>query len=358
MRVAVRIFHPPAPAPQALLAGWLHDARTNLAAHHDRAFVAAGADDVAVVTQTDPPDAPVPFGRRLKALLPALEASGATGLVLLGSGALPFAAPADHRRLVAAAGGAPGTALANNRYSADVVAVAGLDRLRDTPDDLTDNTLPRWLDEHAGCRVSDLREKPALLVDLDTPLDLVLVAGASGPTLGWVPPVPAAVDLRLLGDRLARLRAVVHDPAAELVLAGRTSARAIAWLERGTRARARVLVEERGLKTGSTGGRPPASVLAMLLDRDGPEALGAILARLGEAAIVDTRVLLAHRLGRDESRWPAAEDRFASDLLLPAAVRDPWLRALTASAATAPVPVLLGGHTLVGPGLPLALAGA
>ena len=83
--------------------------------------------------------------------------------------------------------------------------------------------------------------------------------------------------------------------------------------------------------------------------------MGGILARLGDAAVIDTRVLLAHRLGRDESAWPCAEDRFASDLLLPDRIADPWLRALTAAALAAPIPILLGGHTLVGPGLHLLL---
>ncbi|MBP1705329.1 MAG: hypothetical protein H6Q36_1068 [Chloroflexi bacterium] len=69
--------------------------------------------------------------------------------------------------------------------------------------------------------------------------------------------------------------------------------------------------------------------------------------------MVDTRVLLAHRLGADERRWPPDEDRFASDLLLPDRVGHPWLRALTAAALEAPIPVLLGGHTLVGPALRL-----
>ena len=64
-------------------------------------------------------------------------------------------------------------------------------------------------------------------------------------------------------------------------------------------------------------------------------------------------MLLAHRLGADAATWPAAEDRYASDLLLPDRVTDPWLRALTASAVAAPIPVLLGGHTLVGPGVRL-----
>jgi hypothetical protein len=96
-------------------------------------------------------------------------------------------------------------------------------------------------------------------------------------------------------------------------------------------------------------------VLGLVLDDRGPEALGTILAELGDAAIVDTRVPLAHRLGADERDWPGAEDRFASDLLLPDGIRDPWLRALTASARDSTIPVLLGGHTLVGPGVRLAL---
>jgi hypothetical protein len=108
---------------------------------------------------------------------------------------------------------------------------------------------------------------------------------------------------------------------------------------------------------GEGDGRPPASALGLLLDLAGAESLGRFLARLGNAAVVDTRVLLAHRLGADERRWPEAEDRFASDLLLPELIADPWLRALTVAAVAAPIPILLGGHTPVGPGLPL-LAGA
>ena len=144
---------------------------------------------------------------------------------------------------------------------------------------------------------------------------------------------------RVVETRLdARCAAVVADPSAELVVAGRTSPDALAWLERAGAARTRALIEERGLRTSEPGQRPPASVLGALLDRDGPERPGRHLARLGEAAIVDTRVLLAHRLGADERAWPAAEDRFASDLLLHERIADPWLRALTRSAVDAPDP--------------------
>jgi hypothetical protein len=102
--------------------------------------------------------------------------------------------------------------------------------------------------------------------------------------------------------------------------------------------------------------RPARSVLGLLLDRDGPGALGRLAAELADAAIIDTRVLLAHRLGVDESSWPSPEDRYASDLLLADRIEDPWLRELTAAAADASIPIALGGHTLVGPGSRLLLA--
>jgi hypothetical protein len=96
----------------------------------------------------------------------------------------------------------------------------------------------------------------------------------------------------------------------------------------------------------------------LLVDRDGPAALGALLAELGDGAVVDTRVLMAHRWGADERAWPRPEDRFAADLLLPDYIADPWLRALVTGLRDAPIPVLAGGHTLVGPGIRLLAARA
>jgi hypothetical protein len=93
------------------------------------------------------------------------------------------------------------------------------------------------------------------------------------------------------------------------------------------------------------------------VDRDGPGALGGLLAQLGDGAVVDTRVLIAHRWGADEAGWPPAEDRFAADLLLPDRIADPWLRSLVAGLRDAPIPILAGGHTLVGPGIRLLAAG-
>jgi hypothetical protein len=284
------------------------------------------------------------FGARMRAFVANHRPNG---IVVLGSGAIPMATLTDRRAFVAAAAADELRALTNNRFSADIVAVSRAEVLRNVPDLPTDNALPRWLAEVAGYEVTDLRRRWRLGVDIDGPLDLVLLGSAPGPASADV------VDR--VTERLAGVQAIAADPRAELIVAGRTSAPGLAWLERRIAARTRALVEERGLRTAIAGQRPPRSVLGALLDRDGPAALGGLLAELGEAALVDSRVLLAHRLGADQARWPIPEDRFASDLLLHERIADPWLRELTQAAASAPIPIVLGGHTLVGPGLRLAM---
>lgn len=205
-------------------------------------------------------------------------------------------------------------------------------------------------------------------MDLDSPLDLVLL-GMAGE--------PVGVDLGMLRDRLAAIRSIASNRRAELIVTGRISAGTLLWLERHVAPRVRGIVEERGLRAASRlaqqdaaahpveasgaplppEGRPPASLLGAHLEQIGPDGLGPLLATLGDAAVIDTRVLMAHRLGPDEAAWPNPEDRSASDLLLAERVRDPWLRQLTDAARGAPIPVVLGGHSLVGPGLRLLLSG-
>ena len=96
-------------------------------------------------------------------------------------------------------------------------------------------------------------------------------------------------------------------------------------------------------------------MLGELLERDGPASLGRHVAALADGALLDTRVLLARRLGADERGWPGAEDRFASDLLLADRVRGPLAARPDGCGARRGVPMLLGGHGLVGPGIRLAL---
>ena len=334
----VIILHPP-PDGDGPLTMLLHHARDRLVDHQARLFEAAGATRVLVDRR--PRDAT--FGARLD----DIEATVPSGLVLLGAGAVPLLRPDDAQRLVAVARSIGPAGLTNNRHSSDVLAVSDAALLRGLDGELTDNALPRRLGER-GVTITELPGRDRLALDLDSPLDLTLLA--------LVPACPrvlrdmaTAADLRI--PRLAEIRAVAADPRAELLVFGRSSSRTLAWLERGTACRVRFLAEERGLRTAPGTQRPARSTLGRLLDARGPDALGSIVAGLADGAILDTRVLLAGRFGRDEGVGPSAEDRFASDLLRHDAVADPWLRALTSSAAEAALPIVLGGHTIVGPGL-------
>lgn len=338
-RVAAIIFHPRAPVDAGPLTRALADARRANAERQAAGFQRVGAEPTIVEGE---PDGRA-FGGRLA---DAIRSTVAGGVIVLGSGAFPLATAADRRAFVAVAAASERRALSNNRFSADVVAVAraadllrvaGLERIA------ADNGLPRWLAERADYDVADLATRWRLQVDLDSPLDAMLAAPPGEPGLpGDV--VAAALD---------RVRAVAADPGCELLVAGRTSAAGLAFLETATASRTRLLVEERGFRTRIAGQRPTRSVVGLVLDRGGPAAFGPALAELADAALVDSRVLLAHRFGADEANWPIAEDRFASDLLLADRIADPWLRALTESARAAPIPIVLGGHSLVGPGLRL-----
>lgn len=342
--VDVVVLHPQPPSGAGRLVRATAAARAVLADRHVRGFLAAGATRARVLTG---PSDDTSFAARVRSVARGL-ADG--GLVILGSGAIPLATARDRRELVVAAASDSDGALTNNRYSADVVAVArARSVVGDLPDSLwADNALPRWLDEVAGIPIQDRRRRWRLGVDIDGPLDLVLLGGRWRSFL-------AGIDLAGVDAALAGIRAVTEDPTAELFIAGRVSAANLGWLEAHTASRTRALVEERGLRTSRPDQRAAASVLGLLLDRIGPDDLGGHLRRLADAAILDSRVLLAHRSGADDRRWPAPDDRYASDLLLPETVADPWLRALTRSAAEAAIPVVLGGHTLVGPGLRLAV---
>ncbi len=341
-RVVALILHAPAAPDAGPLERTFEIIRRANGERHAAGFAAAGAE-----ARIEDDAASASFGERVRRVIANTKPDG---IVVLGSGSLPITNLADWRQFVAVAAGPAGRALANNRYSADAIAIGGASVLADLPDLPSDNALPRWLADH-GFVVKDLRDRWRLQPDLDTPLDALLVS----PDATTSSLAAAGIDAGPIRAALAAVSTASRDATCELVVAGRASASGLLWLERRTASRTRALIEERGFRTRRAGQRPVRSALGLLLDRDGPEAIGDRLAELGDVALVDARVLLAHRFGADERRWPRPEDRFASDLLLADRIGDPWLRALTTAARDAPMPIVLGGHTLVGPGLRLAL---
>ncbi len=214
--------------------------------------------------------------------------------------------------------------VANNRFSADAFVVAGdlalaLDTLATCE---TDNAAPRRLNE-AGFAWRDLGGSPWTRFDVDTTLDLALLRLAT--RLPGTRPLDGSVRgflemARLPGDRalevpqLERIGEVIRDRDAELVVAGRVPASSWQDLETETACRVRCLVEERGMRSARDPDSHPRSILAALMARSSPGDLIAELARLGDAVVLDTRVLMASVAGSsDASAWPPEEERFASD---------------------------------------------
>jgi len=137
------------------------------------------------------------------------------------------------------------------------------------------------------------------------------------------------------------------DRDAEVLVAGRVSASTCAYLEQETACRVRLFSEERGMRASGRQARGEAlSLLGFYLEEVGLERFFATLAKLSQAAFLDSRVLFAHR-----RIWPSAADRFYSDLRQPEKINDPWVRRFTEAAIAAPIPVVLGGHSLVAGGL-------
>ncbi len=255
----------------------------------------------------------------------------------------------------------PGEVVTNNRFSTDAFVVAGdLDRallaLEACP---TDNAAIRCL-EAAGFG-SRSGSQAWSRFDVDAPLDVALLRLAIRlpETRRLAQPVAAFLEMaQLPGGRglqvphLAEIGEVMRDRTAQLVVAGRVPTTIAAHLETETACRVRMFVEERGMRAARDG--EPRSLLAALVRRSSPAELIDELAVLGDALILDTRVLMAALGGSsDATAWPPAEDRFASDFGDATRVATPWLRELTQAAADSKRPMLFGGHTLISDGLRL-----
>ena len=280
-----------------------------------------------------------------------------------GAGALALA---DDPLLEALTSAIPGEAVGNNRFSTDAFLVgtepsgersmdAALTALEGCS---TDNAAVRCL-ESAGFASRDLAATQWARFDVDTPLDLALLRLATrlpgtrrpdGLVTAFLEmaSLPGGRGLEL--PRLARVAAVLRDTEAQLVVAGRIPSAAWSYLEAESACRVRCFIEERGMRSARDA--VPHSLLADWTERLGPADLVKELSTLGDAVILDSRVVMAARArSSDGSAWPPAEERFASDFLDPVPVATEWLAELTAAAAESEVPFLLGGHALVSDGL-------
>jgi hypothetical protein len=329
-----------------------------------------GRAGAAVAEMPRPPE-PFHWGRWFGDAARAAVASATGSLDVIGYASPGAAALLDDSALDALLSPIAGQAVATNRFSADAFTVAGdtatLQRAIDAlAGCASDNAAPRAF-EASGFTVRDLGQVAWARFDVDTPLDLALLRIATRlpetrrldqSVAGWLEMARLPGDRPLLVPHQEEIGAVMRDRGAELVIAGRIPA--VTWqeLETETACRVRAFVEERGMRSAAGAGRP-RSVLAALLDRSSAGELVAELSRLGDAVVLDTRVLMAARTGSaEEGGWPPAEERFASDFGDAGRISTPWLRELSEAATAASVPFLFGAHTLVSDGLRIMLRAA
>ncbi|TMD62191.1 MAG: hypothetical protein E6I87_00565 [Chloroflexi bacterium] len=230
--------------------------------------------------------------------------------------------------------------VSNNYYSGDLVAFAPAKALDAIDLPTTDNPLPRLLHQQAGLPSHELPRNATWLLDVDTPSDATILARDTR-----CPPEVRAVGAweREIGPHIDRIAALFVTPDVEVVIAGRVGAPVWSFLETQTACRVRMLSEERGMQAaGRDADGSARTALGFLYQELGPERFFARMAELGQGLILDSRVLFAH-LGLH----PSAADRFASDIFDAAAIAEPTLRAFTEAAAAAPIPLLLGGHSVV-----------
>ncbi len=284
------------------------------------------------------PDLGRPFhlGDTLKQLVREYDVDA---LLYFGSGSGGLLSSDSLDTLIAFAEREDPGALFNNFYSCDFAVFASASSLLTATLPASDNGLGFALSD-AGIRCFPLLRSVETEFDIDTPTDLILLraSGRGGASVRRFLETSAFEHptLSAVCKRLADRSSFVH-------LSGRINPTTWGTFERQVACRTAGVVEGRGMRAY---GNSHPLLLQRILREDGPAAFFERLAEITDAAVIDTRPLLAI-----DGRVPPTSDRFASDLFRVEEVNDPRWRAFTQAAVDAPIPVLLGGHSLVSGGL-------
>ncbi len=282
-------------------------------------------------------DRPFHFGELLARLIREFDVERA---FYVGGGSAPLLTAQDLSGIADRLAENQSGLVANNFFSADFVAFAPASAIAGIVLPAIDNDLAVRLQREAGLVNLPLPRTLGTQMDVDTPTDLLALAlhPDVGPNLREFLR-RAELDPR----RLWEAARFLTNPQAEVVVAGRVGSHLLAHLETELACRTRVFSEERGMRASGREERGEVrSLLGFQLQAVGPKQFFANLAELGNAAFLDTRVIFNH-LGLQLS----GSDRFCSDLLQAELIVDPVARAFTEAARDAPIPIVLGGHSLV-----------
>lgn len=278
------------------------------------------------------------IGETLSALVDRFSISK---LLYFGGGASPLLTDEMLTEALTSLDSAQELVITNNRFASDWAGVTPARHIQSWTARLPRDNMLGWvLSTEAGMPFRALPSSAASRLDIDTPTDLLTLSihPNTKPQLRQY-----LASLPLDAGRLQQVLQALARPAARVFIAGRIGPDAWAAVNRVSQCWLRVIAEERGMVSSGRERRGEVrSLLAEYIEVAGMEAFFSLLAEWADAALIDTRVLLAHH-----RRSPDRRSRFASDLGMPAEVDDPWLRQFTEQALACPIPVVLGGHGLL-----------
>lgn len=284
---------------------------------------------------------PFHFGRRMREVIARYRIKKP---FYIGGGSASLLSTEELSSIAESIRTAENSFIANNIFSADFLAFTPGEVIERIELPSFDNNLAWLLKEQAGLTDIPLNRTVGTQLDVDTPTDLMVLQ--LHPLVGRNAK-EYLEGLNLDVSRLRRSMKLLTDPMAEVIVAGRVGSYVWAHLETDVACRLRVFSEERGMRASGREERGQVrSLLGYYLELVGPKRFFRSLAQLGQAALIDSRVIF-HHLHLNLS----APDRFYSDLFQPEKVTNPVVRAFTEAAREATIPVVLGGHTLVAGGL-------
>lgn len=297
--------------------------------------LAAAATELGAVVVPEEP--PFHFGRCLQYVI---NQGQLDGVIYMGGASCPFLTADEFRQMARDLRQRKNVVFTNNPQSADIVAFTPAQAINviDLPDN--DNILPTRLRQGAGLERIFLPHSVGVHFDIDTPSD-VLVMSLS-------PRVEkhtrqAIASLNWDNSRLRQALNHLASPESHIFLAGRVNPWTMQHIGMYYRSRLRVISEERGMRAMGRAERGEVhSLLAFMMEQLSPQGLVDYISSIADAAFIDTRIIFAHyRLDLSEGQ------RFASDLGWLDSIGHPLVEELTAAAFNAPIPIILGGHSLV-----------
>lgn len=262
-------------------------------------------------------------------------------LLYFGGGSAPLLKDEELVEIVDLMASAEGIVVTNNQFASDWAGVMPASIIPSWSERLPQDNMLGWvLSTEAGLTLRASSPSASSRLDIDTPADLL--------TLSLHPATKKCLrqllhSLPLDTKRMEAVLAVLSRPASQVLIAGRLGPEPWRALNRVTHCWLRVVSEERGMvSSGRLAHGAVYSILADYLQQVGIQQFVDMLAKQVQAAIIDSRVMMAHH-----GRWPSKDDRFASDLGLVDQIKDPWLREFTGVIEAASIPILLGGHGLL-----------